>query len=76
MKRPPPPDILASRVRREAIVTLKTGDAFRGVVNEQDQRAIVLCSASLVDPQSDSKYVAANGEVVILVADIAYLQFI
>lgn len=68
--------ILRDRLVRQVLVTLKTGDAFRGVFYQRDGEAIVLRNAELADPRSDKQFIAAGGEVVILVADIAYLQFL
>jgi small nuclear ribonucleoprotein (snRNP)-like protein len=68
--------ILRTRVRRQVLVTTKSGDTFRGVFFEHDSEAVVLRNAELADPRSDRKFIAANGEVVILVAEVAYLQFL
>ncbi len=68
--------VLRSRLRQNVLVTCKSHDAFQGVFYEGDNQAIVLTSASQVDPQSEQKYIPANGEIVILVADIAYIQFV
>lgn len=68
--------ILKQRVRRQVLLTLKTGDAFKGIFYEGDSQAVVLRSAELADPRSDIQWVAAGGEVVVLVADVAYMQFL
>ena len=67
--------MLRARLRRRVIVSTKAGDAFRGVFFEADREAIVLRSAEAADPRGDKQWITADGEVVILVADVAYLQF-
>lgn len=68
--------IIRNRLRRQVLVTTKNGDAFRGVFFDADSQAVVLRNAELADPRSDKQFIAAGGEVVILVADIAYLQIL
>lgn len=68
--------VLKARLRRQVIVTCKTGDAFQGVFFEGDTEAIVLRSAAQIDPHAEAKFIPANGEVVILMADVAYFQFV
>ena len=68
--------ILKARLRHTAVVSLKNGEAFRGVLFEQDSQALVLRNAQQLDPRSDAGYITADGEIIILVADVAYMQFI
>lgn len=65
--------ILRSRIRRRAIVSLKGGEAFAGVLWQWDRQALVLRNAAHVaDPQ---RPVPVDGEVVVLAQDVAYVQF-
>jgi small nuclear ribonucleoprotein (snRNP)-like protein len=61
-------------VRRRAIVTLKTGEAFSGVVFDVDRQAFVLRNAEVVGLGDKRTSVPVDGEVLILRADVAYLQ--
>ena len=64
-----------SRRRRAAIVTLKTGEAFRGVTASLDARAVVLRQAVAVGAGPRSEDVTVDGEVLVLIQDVAYVQF-
>ena len=57
------------------LVSTKAGDAFRGVFFEGDSEAIVLRNAEQADPRGDRQFITADGEIVILTADIAFFQF-
>lgn len=65
--------VLRDRVRQQALVTLKTGEAFAGVLWDWDRECFVLRNASqLVAGEAP---VPADGELVFLAADVAYVQF-
>lgn len=68
--------VLKSRLRRRVLVSTKTGDAFRGIWFDGDREAIVLRDAEHIQPNTDKQFVPADGEIVILMADVAYMQFI
>lgn len=57
-------------------MSTKTGATFAGVYWEADSQALVLKDASEADPHSEAKWVKADGELVILIADVAYFQFL
>lgn len=63
---------VGSRVRRRCVVTMKDGEWFSGVLAEQDARALVLREA---ETAGEGKTVTADGEVLLLTADVAYIQF-
>jgi small nuclear ribonucleoprotein (snRNP)-like protein len=65
---------LRLRLRHTAILTTKTGDAFRGVLWATDRDVFVLRNCEHLDRQT-SNVTAVDGEVVVLVADVAYVQF-
>lgn len=67
--------VLKARLVRRVLVTCKNGEAFRGVFFEGDGEAIVLRNAEQADPRGDRQFIMADGEIVILTADIAYFQF-
>lgn len=68
--------VLRSRVRRRAIVTLKTGEAFTGTVSDADGQALVLQGATYTDPDPRSGEVPVDHEVVVLLGDVAYLNYL
>lgn len=63
---------LRSRMRQEALVTLKAGPTFSGVLWEQDRRALVLRNA--VQHTNEATGVPVDGELLLLWADVAYVQ--
>lgn len=67
--------VLRARVRRRAVVTLKSGATFEGIVTEADGQALVLHQAVAVAMGERSSNVTVDGEAVLLLADVAYLQF-
>lgn len=66
--------LLTSSRRRRVLVTLKTGEAFSGVLFSVDRDAVLLREVTAVAYGPKSEDVPVGGEVLILRADIAYLQ--
>lgn len=68
--------VLNNRIRARVIVTTKRGDAFSGVLWEADKSAIVLRNAEQLTESTNPDPIAApvDGELVVLSADVAYLQ--
>ena len=68
--------VLNRRLRSRVLVTLKSGEAFDGVLWEADSTAYVLRNASLASPSTDPTptTTTVDGELVVLVADVAYMQ--
>lgn len=68
--------IIREHIRRKVIVTLKTGEGFGGVLFSADSEAIVVRDAVLLDATStDRTAQPVDGELLVLRADISYLQF-
>lgn len=68
--------ILKRCIRHRVIVTLKSGAAFGGVLYEADSEAFVLKEATVLeDNGTDRRPVPADGVIVVLRADVDYLQF-
>lgn len=68
--------ILRQHLRRNVLVTLKSGVAFGGVLFEADSEAFVLRNAALLEAAGNDRVpTPVDGEMVVLRADIAYLQF-
>lgn len=66
--------LLAERLRRQVLVTLKSGEGFSGVLYAADRECVVLREAVAVAYGPRSENVPVGGEVVLLRADVAYLQ--
>lgn len=66
--------LIAQRCRRKVLVTLKTGEAFSGVLYAADRDALVLRDAVALAYGPRSENVPVEGEAVILRADVAYMQ--
>jgi small nuclear ribonucleoprotein (snRNP)-like protein len=67
-----PESVLERRRRKQWVITLKSGEAFRGVLTDHDTGSVVLSDAEhYADPTSP---VPVDGEVVVLLGDIKYAQ--
>ena len=66
--------LIHERRRRRVLVTLKTGEAFAGVLLESDRESLVLVEATAVAFGARSQDEPVAGEVLVLRADVAYLQ--
>lgn len=64
------PSSIESRLRERILVTLRSGEAFAGVLWEADDRVWVLRSAEAVN--GNQRPVPVDGEVVVLTANVAY----
>jgi hypothetical protein len=63
---------LRSRVKRRALVSCKDGQTFSGVLWSTDRGCLVLKQTSLIGNDAAA---AVDGEVLILRADVAFIQF-
>lgn len=66
--------VLRSRLRSQVYVTTHAGATFAGVLWESDDKALVLRNAEAVKAGPDSTNLLLDGEVVILMFDVAYIQ--
>lgn len=66
--------VLKQRLRHRVIVTLRSGEAFDGVLWEADGTAWVLRNAAALAAGQRGTNVALDGEVVLLVSEISYAQ--
>jgi small nuclear ribonucleoprotein (snRNP)-like protein len=68
--------LIREHLRRKVIVTLKTGEGFGGVLFSADSEAVVLRDAVLLDGNgTDRTPTPVDGELLVLRADVSYLQF-
>lgn len=68
--------IIGNRIRSKALVTLKSGEAFEGVLFDADRQALVLRGATLVGGTVRGEHVPVDGEVVVLMPDVSYIQIL
>ena len=66
--------VIASRVRERVIVTLKSGDSFVGVLFSHDSKALVLREAEALGAGERRTNVLLDGELIVLLPDVAYIQ--
>ena len=66
--------LLATRAKRRVLVTLKTGEAFSGVLYASDRDCLVLRDATAIGFARDATNVPVEGEALILRGDVAYMQ--
>lgn len=65
------PEPWAEKVRRPAVVTLRTGVSFQGLVWSVDRELMVLREAAIVTPDGPAP---ADGEVVVERSQVDYVQ--
>ena len=66
--------VLKSRLRSRVVVTTTADMAFAGVLFESDRTALVLRNAEAVGVGENRENVPVDGEVLILLADVAFIQ--
>lgn len=66
--------LLHARGKRSVVVTLKTGEAFRGVLYASDRDCLVLREAEAIGYGPSAENVVVQGEAVLLRSNVAYLQ--
>lgn len=66
--------VLRSRLRERFLVTTKDGAAFAGVLYSHDDKALVLRDAEAVGAGENKTNLPLDGEIIVLLSDVAYLQ--
>jgi small nuclear ribonucleoprotein (snRNP)-like protein len=66
--------VVASRLRERVIVTTKGGDSFGGVLFAHDHKALVLRETQALGAGERSTDLPLDGELIVSVADVAYIQ--
>lgn len=66
--------VLRSRLREQFLVTTKDGAAFSGVLYSADDKAVVLRNAAAVGAGENKTDLPLDGEIIVLLSDVAYLQ--
>lgn len=68
------PGLLASRYRESVLVSCKDGATFSGVLYASDDKTLVLRSSEAVGVGDNSTNLPLDGEIIVLLADVSYLQ--
>ncbi len=66
--------VLSSRLRERVLVTTKTGDTFDGLLYSADSHALVLRQAAAVEAGENKTNLPLDGEIIVLLADVAWVQ--
>lgn len=66
--------VFRSRLRDQVFVTTHDGASFSGVLWECDNKALVLRNAAAVGAATDKSNLPLDGEILILLLDVAYIQ--
>lgn len=66
--------ILSSRFRERVVVTTKENGSFAGVLYSADRHALVLRQAEAVGAGENLTNLPLDGELILLLADVAYIQ--
>lgn len=66
--------VLRNRLRSQVIITLKSGASFRGLLFDADSQALVLRNVEHLVERAGPNPV--DGELIVLTADVLYLQLV
>lgn len=66
--------VITSRLRERVIVTTKTGEAFAGILYSHDDKALVLRETQALGAGERSTDLPLDGELIVLLPDVAYIQ--
>lgn len=66
--------LMADRMRRKVLVTLKSGEGFAGVLYAADRDCLVLRGVVAVGFGPGDRNVEVDGELLVQRVDVAYLQ--
>lgn len=66
--------LLTERLAEKVIVTLKSGDAFSGVLWDADDKCWVLRNAQALGAGKDGVPLPLDGEVIVLSSEILHAQ--
>lgn len=66
--------LLRNIERHRVLVTLKSGDSFLGVLWDHDSKALIVRNCEAVGVNEDKTNAPVDGELLILLADVAFVQ--
>lgn len=66
--------VLTSRFRERVLVTVKSGETFSGILYSADKHALVLRGTEVVGAGENKTDLPLDGELIVLLADVAWIQ--
>lgn len=66
--------VISTRLRDRVVVTLKSGESFGGILFSHDTKALVLRETTALGAGERSTDLALDGELIVLLPDVAYIQ--
>lgn len=66
--------VLTGRLRDRVLVTIKTGETFDGILYSHDDKALVLRQAAAVGAGENKTDLPLDGEILVLLPDVAWIQ--
>jgi small nuclear ribonucleoprotein (snRNP)-like protein len=66
--------LLRQRIHKTVLVTVDTGETFRGALHAYDREVIVLRNAGQVEARSDSQFIPADGELLLPRGRVTLIQ--
>lgn len=66
--------VIRQRLRERVLVTTKDGASFAGILFQADKKALVLRETQALAAADDKSDVPVDGEVIVLLADVAFIQ--
>lgn len=66
--------ILRSRIHEQFLVTTKDGAAFSGILYAADSKVLVLHAAEAIEAGENKTNLPLDGEILVFLSDVAYLQ--
>lgn len=66
--------VLSSRLRERVVVTTKRNEVFTGILFSTDSTALVLRHAEAVGEGEKRTDLPLDGELIVLLADVAFIQ--
>lgn len=66
--------VLTSRLRDRVVITTKSGDSFAGILYSHDDKAIVLRDSSAIGAGENKTDLPLDGELIVLIPDVAWIQ--
>ncbi len=66
--------LLRQRIHKTVLVTVDTGETFRGALYAYDRDVLVLRNAGQVEPRSDSQFIPADGELLLPRGRVTLIQ--
>ena len=66
--------VLSTRFREQVVVTTKESGSFSGILYSADPTALVLRNAEAVEQGENRTNLPLDGELIVLLADVAFIQ--